>query len=120
MILLQVPPGTDELIKESLNITPYTEKVYGYLILVLIVANAIQASVVIFLYRGKEKLHERMTTNSIEQTKTFTELNTYFEDHEKQSKHMTDTIDANKNELMRLIRRIGIKIQNNEKIDPDP
>jgi hypothetical protein len=119
MILLQVPPGTQELLTGAQDITPYSEKVFGYIILILVVGNLAQAMVVVYLYRAKEKLHDRMADNGIAQTEVFGKLAIYMEQSADHWQTLNESITSRTTELTRVIKRVGFKIQKNEAIDPD-
>jgi len=117
-MILQVP-GTTELITNATTVSPYGETVFGFLTLTLIVANIVQAGVVVYLYKGKEKLHEQMTVNATEQTQTFTELTRFLHKASADSAEYQKASEDRTNRLIRIIKRTGQKLQNDEKIDPD-
>lgn len=119
MTLLQIIPGSEQLVTGATNVSPHGNEVYGYLILVLVVMNIGAWYAAIHLFKKWSDLSSKMHENALEQTKTFTELSGYMERHNDSVENQSAESRESTRRILGRISSTGRKLQNNEPIGTD-
>lgn len=126
MILLQIP-GSEALLTEAVKVSPDDSSVYGYLVLLLVSLVLVLLTVLYQLFKRYETLSIKVFDNALEQTRTFTMLSSYMERNNSGVTELNSNVEnigkevtASKEQILRRVSTVGIKLQRDETIqDPD-
>lgn len=125
-MILQIV-GAEPLVSEAVKVGPSSGNVYGYLVLLLICLVLGLIAAVYQLFKKYETLSEKVFSNALEQTRTFATLTSYMERHNDGVTELSSTVSemhreliGAKDQVLRKISVVGIKLQRDETIqDPD-
>lgn len=92
MTLLQIIPGSDQLVTGAANVTPTGTAVYGYLVMLLVVFLSAALLVIRFLYLRNEALHRDITSYAAEQVALLTGVKTELNNHRIAAAELTKAV----------------------------